>query len=211
VLQMCRKLGADAWDCVQREVLRLFLEAFNTSDAPLKTFILRSIKHHVAHAQQDDVPIHEDELLMSILNHNVSVLVARAVAGIGDVTMQEAIDHCEAKDEWWSVAQLWFAASKLKGQVNPCISSSEPLFPFMRAILSFDVERYTVRGKRHSQSGCNSIMIFCVISSLTLTLSVADSGRGQNLRGRGQRSATSTRQRSHVRSRVAFLPSSSWP
>ena len=102
----------------EREVMRLVVEAYNTSDRPLKTFILRSIKHHVAHALQDDVPIHQDGLMMRVLNYSVSAFVARAIAGIGVERMQESIDVCEAEGKWWEAAQLWFAASTLHGQVN---------------------------------------------------------------------------------------------
>ena len=102
---------------VQREVLRLFLDAYNTCDGPLKAFILRSIKHHVAHAQQEDVLLHGDELMMKVLNHNASSVCARAVAGIGEERMKEIIEKCEAGGEWWAAAQLWFAASTLLGQV----------------------------------------------------------------------------------------------
>ena len=106
---------------MQREVLGLFLEAYTASDGPLQTFILRSIKHHVSQAQQEKIPLHEDELIMRTLNHNVSMLVARAVAGIGVETLQEVIDTCEAGGEWWAAAQLWFALSALHGQVSPCL------------------------------------------------------------------------------------------
>ena len=111
---------------MQREVLRLFLEAYHSIDGPLKTFILRSIKHHVAQAQQDDVPLYKDELIMSILTRNVSainssILCARAVAGIGVEKMQEIIDKYEAEGNWWEAAQLWFALSSLHGQVNPLL------------------------------------------------------------------------------------------
>jgi len=106
---------------VQREVLQIFLDAYNTCDAPLKTFIVRSIKYHVAHAQKEDFLLHEDELLMKVLTHNTSSLCARAVVGIGIERMQEIIDKCEARGEWWAAAQLWFAASTLLGQVNSLI------------------------------------------------------------------------------------------
>ena len=109
--------------CVQREVLRLFLDAYGSSDGPLKAFIRKSIKHHVAHAQQKDVPIHEDGLMMRVLNHGVSSLCARAVAGIGVERMQDVIDTCEAEGKWWAAAQLWFAQSTLHGQVNAWIVS----------------------------------------------------------------------------------------
>jgi len=102
--------------CVQREVLQLFLDAYETGDGPLKTFILRSIKHHVAQAQEEGKVLQEDELIMRVLNHNASVLVARAVAGIGVKVLQDSIDKCEAGGEWWAEAQLWFAASALHGQ-----------------------------------------------------------------------------------------------
>ena len=100
-------------------MLRLFVEAYNTGDAPLKTFILRSIKHHVAQAHQPAVALHQDELMMRVLNHNASVLCARAVAGIGEERMQATVEVCEAGGEWWAAAQLWFAASSLRGQVHP--------------------------------------------------------------------------------------------
>ena len=83
--------------------------------------MLRSIRHHVAQAQDAQVLLHEDELIMSVLNNSVSVLVARAVAGIGVETMQEVINNCEAGGEWWAAAQLWFALSALLGQVSPCL------------------------------------------------------------------------------------------
>ena len=106
---------------LQRQVLRLFLDEYNASDGPLKTFMLRSIRHHVAQAQDAQVLLQEDELIMSVLNNSVSVLVARAVAGIGVETMQEVINNCEAGGEWWAAAQLWFALSALLGQVSPCL------------------------------------------------------------------------------------------
>ena len=101
---------------MQREVLKLFLDAYGTSDGPLKAFILRSIRHHVAHAQDERVPLHEDELLMRALTHNASVLCARAVAGIGVKRIEEIIEKYEAGGEWWAAAQLWFATSMLHGQ-----------------------------------------------------------------------------------------------
>ena len=100
-------------------MLRLFVEAYDTGDAPLKTFILRSIKHHVAQAHQPAVALHQDELMMRVLTHSGSFLVARAVAGIGEERMQATIEACEAGAEWWAAAQLWFAASSLRGQVHP--------------------------------------------------------------------------------------------
>ena len=100
-------------------MLRLFVEAYNTGDASLKTFILRSIKHHVAQAHQPAVALHQDELMMRVLTHSASFLVARAVAGIGEEKMQATIEACEARGEWWAAAQLWFAASSLRGQVHP--------------------------------------------------------------------------------------------
>ena len=101
---------------MQREVLRLFLDAFDSSDTPLQAFILRSIKHHVALAQQEDVPLHEDELIMRALSNSVSIIIAHAVKGIGIEVLQEAIDKCEAAGEWWAAAQLWYAAGTLHGQ-----------------------------------------------------------------------------------------------
>ena len=56
--------------------------------------------------------------MMRVLNHNTSVLVARAVAGIGVEMLKDTIGTCEAEGEWWASAQLWFAASTLHGQVN---------------------------------------------------------------------------------------------
>lgn len=100
-------------------MLRLFVEAYITGDAPLKTFILRSIKHHVAQAHQPAVPLYQDGLMMRVLTHNASILCARAVAGIGEERMQTSVEACEAGGEWWASAQLWFAASSLRGQVHP--------------------------------------------------------------------------------------------
>ena len=58
-------------------MLRLFIEAYNTSDALLQTFILRTIKHHIAMAQQAALPIYQDDLLMQALNHDTNLLCAR--------------------------------------------------------------------------------------------------------------------------------------
>ena len=92
-------------------MLRLFVEAYDTGDAPLKTFILRSIKHHVAQAHQPAVALHQDELMMRVLTHSGSFLVARAVAGIGEERMQATIEACEAGAEWWAAAREVAAAA----------------------------------------------------------------------------------------------------
>ena len=50
---------------LQREVLGLFLAAYDGNDAKVQsisTFITHSIRHHVAHAQLADVAVHQDEL-----------------------------------------------------------------------------------------------------------------------------------------------------
>ena len=114
-------------------MLRLFVEAYDIGDAPLKTFILRSIKHHVAQAHQPAVALHQDELMMRVFSHNASILCARAVAGIGEERMKTSIEACEAGGEWWAAAQLWFAAGSLRGQVHPMNVfeswSSTPIIP----------------------------------------------------------------------------------
>ena len=117
-------------------MLRLFVEAYNTGEAPLKTFILRSIKHHVAQAHQPAVALHQDELMMRVFNHNASILCARAVAGIEEERMQSSIDICEAGGEWLSAAQLWFAVSLLRGQVRPQIGfNTRPAFQSFLAVI----------------------------------------------------------------------------
>ena len=110
-------------------MLRLFVEAYDTGDAPLKTFILRSIKHHVEQAHQPAVALHQDELMMRVLTHSASFLVARAVAGIGEERMQATMEACEAGGEWWAAAQLWFATSSLRGQVRPLLVSMQTGVP----------------------------------------------------------------------------------
>ena len=98
-------------------MLRLFIEAYNTSDALLQTFILRTIKHHIAMAQQAALPIYQDDLLMQALNHDTNLLCARAAAGIGIDVLQALISECEAGGLWWSAAKLCFAVSTHHGMV----------------------------------------------------------------------------------------------
>ena len=83
------------------------------------SFILRSIKQHVAQAHQPAIALHQDELMMRVFNHNASILRAGGVAGMGKERMQTSMEACEAGGEWWAAAQLWFAAGSLRGQVHP--------------------------------------------------------------------------------------------
>jgi len=181
---------------VQRKVSQIFLEAYNASDAPLKTFILRSIKHHVTHAQQEDIPLHKDELIMRILNHNAGILVARAVSGIGEQRMQEIIDTCEADGEWLAAAQLWFAASALLGQVNPLNVVSDCLNPTRLSHSRMNGEDGTELHRSPVTSHHDSV-------------SVTGSKRGQSSSGHGPPSITFKHNlSSHWHWRVACSPSS---
>ena len=62
---------------LQREVIALFLTAFDskevTENGVLKAFILRSMRHHVLNAQQADVQLWKDELLMRAMTHDSNV------------------------------------------------------------------------------------------------------------------------------------------
>ena len=62
---------------LQREVIALFLTAFDskevTENGVLKAFILRSMWHHVLNAQQADVQLWKDALLMRAMTHDSNV------------------------------------------------------------------------------------------------------------------------------------------
>ena len=102
---------------LQRDVLRLFLEAYDkeSTEMRVKEFIVQGIRHHVAHAQQPGA-LHEDELIMSVLTHKANVICARAVAGIGRESLETHIAACQDAGKWFEAAQLWFAASTQHGQ-----------------------------------------------------------------------------------------------
>ena len=91
---------------LQREVLGLFLAAYDGNDAnvqSISTFITHSIRHHVAHAQLPDVAVHQDELLMGVLSRNNVDLCRQAVLGIGLESMRASIATCEAQGCWFEV------------------------------------------------------------------------------------------------------------
>ena len=62
---------------LQRDVIALFLTAFDskevTENGVLKAFILRSMRHHVLNAQQADVQLWKDALLMRAMTHDSNV------------------------------------------------------------------------------------------------------------------------------------------
>ena len=121
VMMMRAEAEAGGMVGLQREVLRAFIAAYchdsseAGGDGPLKDFIVRSIHHHVNYSQQPGVPLHEDELLMTVLSHTSSVISSRSAAGIGFEQLQKAIDLCEGGGCWWEAAQLWAAVSTLRG------------------------------------------------------------------------------------------------
>ena len=106
---------------LQREVLGLFLAAYDGNDAnvqSISTFITHSIRHHVAHARQPDVAVHQDELLMGVLSRSNDVdLVRQAVLGIELENLRATIAACEAQGCWFESAQLCLATSIVLGQV----------------------------------------------------------------------------------------------
>ena len=105
---------------LQREVLGLFLAAYDGNDAnvqSISTFITHSIRHHVAHAQLPDVAVHQDELLMGVLSRNNVDLCRQAVLGIGLESLRATIAACEAQGCWFESAQLCLATSIVLGQV----------------------------------------------------------------------------------------------
>ena len=110
---------------LQREVIKLFLAGYDEinegskdgSDAAwTKDFIVRSLRHHVLHAQNPDVFLWEDELLMSVLTSKSNIICASAVRGIGLDEVKAVIDECERAGYWWQAAQLWWAAGTLRSQ-----------------------------------------------------------------------------------------------
>ena len=110
---------------LQRAVLKLFLAAYEDcgdtgstqmiASQSTKNFILRSIKHHVAHSQELSLPLLEDSLRMTVLTSSLNALCARAVAGIGVENIKSTIAECEARELWWEAAQLWHATATARG------------------------------------------------------------------------------------------------
>ena len=98
---------------LHREAIKLFLAAFvdSSTNANLKDFIIRSMRHHILNAQNPDVLLWEDELLMRVLTHDSTIIGARAVKGIGMEEIKAAIEECENAGCWWEAALLWFAAT----------------------------------------------------------------------------------------------------
>jgi len=97
---------------LQREVLTVLLGAYD--DAALKalqSFILRSIRHHAAHALLPDQPLAKDALLMALLGHTEKELVVSAVVGIGLARVDEEITACETGVMWLAAAVLGLASA----------------------------------------------------------------------------------------------------
>lgn len=118
MIARARAAASGGLEALQREVVRLFLAAYDdasTADT-LKPFFVQSMRHHVAHALQPHVPVHEDSLLMNVIGHKQSSLCAQAVGGIGVEVLRAEIAGCEAANEWWPAAQLWLAVSTFAGQ-----------------------------------------------------------------------------------------------
>ena len=76
----------------------------STVPSSIKGFVVRSIRHHVAHSQQPGAPLHEDALLMRVLGHDESVICARAVSGLGIGRLTVEIKSCEANGRWLEAA-----------------------------------------------------------------------------------------------------------
>ena len=109
---------------MQRKVLRALAAGYDRQHVAqarqkrIKDFIAWSMPHHVAHALQPRIPLHTDALLMSLLRGTDSMLCARAVTGIGECRLLEAIQACENRRDWLEVAQMCFALSTVRGQVR---------------------------------------------------------------------------------------------
>ena len=102
---------------LQRHVLRLMLAAHDESaaDAPLTAFIQHALRHHIMHAKQPNVPLRDDELMMSALGNEVGNIRNKAVKGVGLDLLQEEIGACEEASRWYDAAQLCYAASAFHG------------------------------------------------------------------------------------------------
>ena len=109
-------------EVLQRRVVQLFLAAFDelgngpkSPDNALEGFLIRSLRHHVQQAQQPDVELWNDDLLMSVLTHKADIVSASAVRGIGLEDLQSAIEQCEGAGCWFEASKLWYAASIANG------------------------------------------------------------------------------------------------
>lgn len=96
---------------LQREVLRLFLAAYNNAEALLRRFLVHAIRYHVASAQRTDIALREDSLLLRILRHEESMICVQAVRGLGLEALLREIRACETAGCWWEAVQLLWAVT----------------------------------------------------------------------------------------------------
>ena len=111
---------------LQREVLRLFLNALDEKDGTVaigydgavKDFLLKSIRHHISQSRQQGIPLHKDELMMRLFTDERAVILQRAAAGIGLEDLHKDIARCEGESYWREASHLWFAISTLHAQTS---------------------------------------------------------------------------------------------
>jgi hypothetical protein len=104
---------------LQRDVVRLFLAAFDegATNKAIKRFIIKSLRHHVAHAQHPDVLLRNDQLLLSALAHSDTTICGSAGRSIGLERLLSEATASEAAGAWWESARLSFAAATIHGQL----------------------------------------------------------------------------------------------
>ena len=109
---------------LQRHALRLMLAAHDAAlhnegetAATLAAFIPRALRHHMLLAKQPNVPLRDDDLLMSTLtgDNSSAIIRTQAVRAVGIETLKEEIRQSEATGRWYVAAQLWYAAANFRG------------------------------------------------------------------------------------------------
>ena len=101
----------------QRETVPLLLDVFYAFDArwPAASYASANLHWHVRQAQQPDVAIHTDAVLMSVLTHESGDVRKQGATGIGVDKLSAAADACDWGGEHFEAAQLMWAASAVRG------------------------------------------------------------------------------------------------
>ena len=98
----------------QREAVRLFVDAFD-AQGPASRYVSASLHWHVRQAQQLDVSIPSDPVLMRVITHEDNTIRKQASTGLGAERLQACAQGCDSAGQFLEAAQLMFAASSLRG------------------------------------------------------------------------------------------------
>ena len=100
----------------QREAVPLLLDALDAG-GPAASYVSANLHWHVRQAQQTNIAIDTDTVLMSVLTHESGDVRKQGAIGVGIDKLRAAAKACDKSGDHLEAAQLMWAASAVRGQV----------------------------------------------------------------------------------------------